>query len=141
MADLSLILALIGGFVIGLVLLLIQIRTKTLRELGVLPVFFSILGSVLIVIGTILSSWSYVISGAFLFLCFVPDELIKHTTPKVFRWLSLLAVTILGYLVLSTTLLRVGVLIVGFLVGIAGLVHTFRLTTGKIIATSVSEPQ
>ncbi|MFW9889613.1 MAG: hypothetical protein ACFFER_15600 [Candidatus Thorarchaeota archaeon] len=134
MDDLSLILALvlIVGFVCGLILMLILKRTKTLGKFGALTIAYSILGPALIVIGTIVISWSYVIVGAFVFLCFVPDTLIRHITLKVFRWLSLLAVAILGYLVLSNMLLRVGVLLLGFLVGTAGLVDAFRLKTGKI---------
>ncbi len=133
MADLSLIqaLAIIVGLVIGLSTILILRRTKTLGKLGALTIAYSILGPVLILIGTIVNSWSYVILGAFLCLCFVPDVLIRNITLKVFRWLSLLAVTILGYLVLSTMLLRVGVLIVGFLVGTAGLIDVYRLKSRK----------
>ncbi len=130
-ADLSLVLALalIGGLVCGLILVLILKRTKTLGKIPALTIAYSVLGPVLIVIGAIVSSWSYVLAGAFVLLCFLPDVVIKHTTLKVFRWLSLFVVAILGYLVFSTTLLRVGVLIFGFLVGTAGLVDIYRLKT------------
>lgn len=138
MADLSLImaLALIAGLVCGLVLLLIQIRTETLRKLGGLTIAYSILGPVLIVIGAIASSWNYEMAGTFVFLCFLPDALVKYITLKVIRWLSLFVVAILGYLVFSTMLLRVGVLIFGFLVGTAGLVDVYRLKTRKNVSNA-----
>lgn len=137
MADYSLIMAssLIVGCVIGLGSVFTLKHTKKLGEIGALPAAFSILGVFIAVVGTIASAWSYAIAGAFVFLCLVPGALDIHITLNVFRWLSLFVVSILGYLVLPTMLLRVGALVFGILVGTAGLVDIYRLKTRKSPAT------
>lgn len=143
MADFSLIMAssLIVGCVIGFGTVFTLKHTKKLGEIGALWVGIPILGLYIAVVSTIVSTWSYAIAGVFVFLCFFPDVLIKHTTLKVIRWLALFVVAILGYLVFSTTLLRVGVLIFGFLVGTARLVDVYRLETRKNLAMPMSESQ
>ena len=62
--------------------------------------------------------------GAFWFLAFFPDALLKRITLKIFHRLCLLAVGVLGYYVSSSTLLGVIML----LVADVGLVDAIRLT-------------
>ena len=89
------------------------VDSKTSGSIGILPPIISVGGMTLLVAGIIISNWSDVVWGAFLFVGCFPEALLKRFTSNVLRWLCLFVVGVLGYFYASSRVFGVFMAMMG----------------------------